>query len=575
VRDRGTDGSAQSDRLATNPKTAGAFVTARALVLVALCGFTFFFKLSAPAIVDSDEGFYAEAAREMLESGDWITPHFNYAVRLDKPILFYWLVGFAYVVTGVGEAAARVFAAVCGLGLVLLAYVVGQRWIGPATGFLAGSIAATCFGIGWMARQALPDLPLAFFVTLGTWAAIEAVTPGARHARRWLVLAAIALGLGALTKGPIALAVPAVVVAPLMWWERRSVTRDGRTVMWPFGVADVITASAVLVLIAAPWYVLAEIANPGTSARFILRENVARFATSRFNPPRGAFYYLPVLLAMLAPWTPFLLLWIAPVWRRIRTRRSLARVEIRLFCWIAAPLVLFSLSYGKQPRYMLPCLVPLILLLARTVAWRAFHRPRQPVFMVAGLASGLLMIQVAVSVARGREALAAVDAGWSLTPVVGIGLAGTIAVLAALLAPRRLPGAIAVTSLAMLVAYHEAVHVRSQPEAVEVVASRVRDDRPDVVCACGVFDRSLGFYAQRKVVRVSSAEHIRDLLASPQRVYAAVEAEKLSAVESLAGRRYPVVLDVPYFNSAAVRAGPFREPGLPLTAQRVLLVRNR
>jgi 4-amino-4-deoxy-L-arabinose transferase-like glycosyltransferase len=550
-------------------------VTVRALVLVALCGFAFFFKLGAPAIVDSDEGFYAEAAREMLETGDWITPHYNYAVRLYKPILFYWLVGFAYAVTGVDEAAARAFAAVSGLGLVFLAYIVGQRWIGPGAGFLAGAIAATGSGIRWMARQALPDLPLAFFVTLGTWAAIEAVTPGARHARRWLVLAAIALGLGALTKGPIALAVPAVVVVPLMWWERRSVTRHGRSVMWPFGVADVITASAVLVLIAAPWYVLAELANPGTSARFILDQNVARFATSRFNQPRGVFYYIPVRLAMLAPWTPFVLLWIAPVWRLIRTRRSLARVEIRLFCWIAAPLVLFSLSYGKQPRYILPSLVPLILLLARTITWRVVHRPRQPVFMVAGLISGLMMIQVAVAVARGREALTAVDAGWSLTPVVGIGLAGTVAVLTALLAPRRLPATIAVTSLATWVAFHEAVFVQPRPEAVAVISSRVRDDRPDLVCACGVFDRSLGFYTQRKIVRASSAERIRDVLASPERVYAAVEAEKLSAVESLAGRRYPVVLDVPYFNSATIRVGPLLGPTLPLTAQRVLLVRNR
>ena len=575
MRDRGTDRAAQSDRHATNPKTGGAFVTARVLVLVALCGFAFFFKLGAPAIVDSDEGFYAEAGREMLESGDWITPHYNYAVRLNKPILFYWLVGFAYAVMGVGEAAARVFAAVSGLGLVLLAYAVGQRWVGPAAGFLAGAIVATCSGIGWMARQALPDLPLAFFVTLGTWAAIEAVTPGAVHARRWLVLAAIALGLGALTKGPIAIAVPAVVLAPLMWWERRSATRDGRSVVWPFGVADVITASAVLLLVAAPWYVLAELANPGTSASFVLVENAERFATPRFNPPRGTVYYVPVLLAALVPWSPFVLLWIAPVWRLMRTGRSLTRVEIRLFCWIAAPLVLFSLSYGKQPRYILPCLVPLIVLLAQTIAGCAFHRPRQPVFMAAGLVSGLMMIQVAVGVARGREALTAVDVGWSLTPVIGIGLAGTVAVLTALFAPRWLPAVIAGTSLAMRVAFHEAVYVQARPEAIEVVSSRVRDDRPDVVCACGVFDRSLGFYTQRRIVSVSSAERIRDVLASPERVYAAVEAGMLSAVESLAGRRYAVVLDVPYFNSATIRVGPFLGPTLPLAAQRVLLVRNR
>ena len=143
-------------------------------VLVTVCALTFLAGLGRPAITDSDEGFYAESAREMVESGDWLTPHFNYVDRFEKPILYYWLAAGAYVVLGVGEAAARLPSALAGLGLSLLTFFIGRRVFDTTTGFLAGLVMATSFGHVAMARQALPDLLLALFVTLATWSAIAA-----------------------------------------------------------------------------------------------------------------------------------------------------------------------------------------------------------------------------------------------------------------------------------------------------------------------------------------------------------------------------------------------------------------
>src|SRR5581483_5048475 len=145
------------------------------LLLLAICLLTFFAGLGRGAIGDSDEAFYAESAREMIESGDWVTPHYNYEYRFQKPILFYWLAAGSYRAAGVGEAQARFPSALAGLALTLMTFFCGRRWFDGRVGLLAGAIVATSFGYFSMARTALPDLPLAFFIALATWTLIEAV----------------------------------------------------------------------------------------------------------------------------------------------------------------------------------------------------------------------------------------------------------------------------------------------------------------------------------------------------------------------------------------------------------------
>ena len=130
------------------------------LLLILLASVTFFAGLGRPAIGDSDEGFYAEAGREMVESGDWLTPHYNYEFRFQKPIFFYWLVSSSYVAGGVGEAQARAWAALAGMGLALVTLIAGRRLFDEATGLLAGAIVATavislgmCLGFAQTAVQ--------------------------------------------------------------------------------------------------------------------------------------------------------------------------------------------------------------------------------------------------------------------------------------------------------------------------------------------------------------------------------------------------------------------------------------
>ncbi len=163
-------------RLARTPP-AGA--RRRALTLLVIALLTFFLGLGRQAITDSDEGFYAEAAREMVESGDWLTPHFNYAERWEKPVLYYWLTAATFAVFGTSEGAARFWSALSGVGLVLLTWLAARRMTegDEHSALLAGAIIATCFGYFAIARLALPDLPLTFLITLSIWAALRAATP--------------------------------------------------------------------------------------------------------------------------------------------------------------------------------------------------------------------------------------------------------------------------------------------------------------------------------------------------------------------------------------------------------------
>ncbi len=168
----------------------------RLLLLLGLL--TFFLGLGRPAISDSDEAFYAEAAKEMVEGGDWLTPHYNFEYRFQKPILYYWLTAAAYEVAGVGEGAARFWSAMSGLGLMLVAWAAARRLYDPTTAWIAGAIVATSFGAFAMARLALPDLALAFVICLAIWSTWRATLDADGRARAWWLLAGLALGLGEL-----------------------------------------------------------------------------------------------------------------------------------------------------------------------------------------------------------------------------------------------------------------------------------------------------------------------------------------------------------------------------------------
>jgi 4-amino-4-deoxy-L-arabinose transferase-like glycosyltransferase len=232
----------------------------------------------------------------MVASGDWITPYYNYEPRFQKPILYYWLTSATYFVTGASETGARLWAALAGVGLVLVTAAAGRRWYDETTGILAGAIVATNFGYFSIGRMALPDLPLTFCITMAIWAALVSTLEQERNPRKFVILAALGLGLGFLVKGPVGVIIPLIVIVPVLMIERRSIGLNP---------ADIVLGFIVFIAVAMPWYLVMWMRHGNEYLRgFFVGDNFERFATDRFNDPRPWWFYLPVVAGGLLPWPP-------------------------------------------------------------------------------------------------------------------------------------------------------------------------------------------------------------------------------------------------------------------------------
>ena len=559
-----------------------------AVVLVGVCALTFFVGLGRPALTDSDEAFYAESAREMIQRNDWLTPYYNGEPRFEKPVLYYWLVGASYLAAGTSPGAARFPAALAGVGLVLVTFFCARRWYDAPTALLAGLIGGTSAGVVAMARQALPDLPLACLVTLSAWAALVALLddprrqPGPRARRAWLLLAALGAAGAFLVKGPVGPALVALVVLPLiaLEWRRRGVL--GQVTMVDLGLA-----SAVFLLVAAPWYVaMAAEHGAGYLERFFLAENLDRFATDRYNAPRPAWYYLPIVAGGLLPWSPFAVLW-APALRRAWRRRALDPRALRLAVWALAPLAFYTLSIGKQPRYILPLVAPLAILLARAMVCALDGSPAaRRAYAACGVTAGVGVVSIGGLLYRARPLLFEWSAPISLSVPLALALAGC-AVLAASLAawrhgPRALPRArgipalVAAAAVVMAVGAHVVVLASPGPAPVERVAAMLSAARVahEPYGRHRVFDRNLVYYTRTPHVELPVAQAVRDFLRSPGRVLCVLRAEDATLLRQQ-GLRLRRLGEVRYLNTGNLNLRTLVDPDPERYLQRVVLVANR
>ncbi len=564
-------------------------MTRHLLILGLVCFLTFFAGLGRGAIGDSDEAFYAEAAREMVESSDWLTPFYNYELRFQKPILFYWLVAITYKAGGIGEAAARFPSALAGFFLAVLTYVSGRRWFDASTGFFAAIIVATSFGYYSIGRQSLPDLLLAFFIASSTWALIEAIgaplaTADLANGRRraWLVLSAVLIGLGLLTKGPVGAALPVLAAATIWWKERRPRTPE-EPAAWRPGLADALVFGGLIVLVAAPWF-LAMMNEHGVAYlhRFFVDENLERFATDRYNEPRPFWFYVPIVLGGLLPWSPCILLWF-PTWRRaFMGQRMVTRAEWRAILWAAVPFVFYSLSVGKQPRYILPMLPPMALLMARSVIARLpdpeGRRARHTGVAACGTLSALILLSLGLLLHRARPLLFALSPSLAVV-CTGVIIAGAIAVLIASWTPRRwaLPVTLTCASVATLLALHYSVVSAADLEPVQrmarIYSAAHADGQPSATYR--VFVRNLIFYTRVPQVDLTEPEAVVEFLRQPQRVLCVMTSDDLAELEQSHGVRTRTLGSVQYFNPAGVRLRTLLWPDPDNDLETVLLVTNQ
>lgn len=559
--------------------------------LLLLAALTFFAGLGRGAITDSDEAFYAESAREMVASGDWLTPHYNYEPRFQKPILYYWLTSATYLIVGPTEFGARLWAALAGLGLVLVTAAAGRRWYDESTGLLAGAIVATNFGYFTIARMALPDLPLTFCITLAIWAAMVSTlefhlrasrygSHGGPSPRRYVLLAAAGLGLGFLMKGPVGIIIPLLVIVPVLAIERRSIA------LTP---VDLVLGFVVMVAIALPWYGLMWMTHGNAYLQsFFVGDNFERFATDRFNDPRPWWFYLPVVAGGLLPWTPLALTWLGPITSFLRRRREVHTIDLRLMMWAALPLIFYTLSVGKQPRYVLPVLPPLALLLAssiveRTQQWRgldgARSLPRRALPVVVGsVLSGVLLCTLGILLFRAQPLLINVQPIYTSIAATIIVAMGALVILTAVTRHWRLaPGVLAIAAAITLPAIQYGALSSGGDDTVQQMARLVSQHRTgaEPVGTYGVFVRNLVFYSGVQTTDVIDDEQARNFLAQPERALLVAPAEWIDRLERAQNLQVVRLAELPYFNEAAIRVRTLLWPEPPRDLARVVLVANR
>jgi 4-amino-4-deoxy-L-arabinose transferase-like glycosyltransferase len=563
--------------------------------LLVLCVVTLFLGLGRSAVTDSDEAFYAESARQMVESGDWLTPHYNAVVRFEKPVLMYWLIATAYAVGGVTEAAARLPSALAGLALVLLTFAVASRWYDRPTGTLAGAIVATTFGCAVMAWQALPDLPVTAFITFATWALIRALSSDGRdagtrpvdapgHRRAWLLAAAVASALACLTKGPIGIVLPALVALPLACWEHRGPAGAAWRPRLPSGLtlATVAAALGVFVAVAAPWFAaMAQVHGAAYLVRFFVGENLTRFATPEFNDPRPFWFYLPILAGGLLPWTPFAALWVPGVARAIRTRAAPQLVDLRLIVWTLAPLLFYSASIGKQPRYILPLLPPVAILLARSIREHLAARAEPGcAWRLRVSAAGVVAYWLALAwlMFRGAPVLAAAGMPQPLLPATAC-LGAAIALCAAVVMGRldTAPLAVVLGGAATLLALHFQVFSPPRPSPVERAAATLRAAWREghTLGTYHAFGRNQIFYSGLPRLDLVTADQTVDFLGSAAPVIALIRQGDLAPLESRIAKPLRRLDRIDYVDTAALRIGDLLRPDPDGVRQRILIVTNR
>ncbi len=318
------------------------------LALIAFCGFLFFAGLQVIGLLGADEPRYAQVAREMLQRHDWVTPTLWGQPWLEKPPLLYWGQMLAYKATGsVNDVAARLPSAVLATLMVFFIYVWARRFRRGMQLDAALITAASAIIIGF-GRGASTDMPLTATFTiamLSWWAWYESQN------RMWLLAFYAFAGLGTLAKGPVA-----VFLAGLIIIAFAVLRRDWRLVVQTLSLPGI----ALYLVVTLPWFIAVQRANPEFFRVFILEHNLQRYATDLYRHKQPFWYYVPVALIGLLPWTIFAITALVDAIRdwRFSVSEPQGKEDLRtlLALWFLLPIAFFSLSQSKLPGYILPAI---------------------------------------------------------------------------------------------------------------------------------------------------------------------------------------------------------------------------
>jgi 4-amino-4-deoxy-L-arabinose transferase-like glycosyltransferase len=354
-----------------------------AALAIALLLTMYLSRIGGYVLQDPDEGRYAEIPREMIETGDWITPRLFYVKYFEKPPLFYWLTALSFESFGQSEGTARLVPAVSGVVTVLLTFALGVRLCGRRAAWIGSAVLATMPLFFALSQALVIDILLTACMTTTMFAVYAAHQ--ADDKRGWAALVALSVALGVLSKGLVALVLPGGIALAFLLWRR-----DTKTMRALLGWQPAL----LFAVLAVPWFVVVSRRNPEFLQFFFVREHFERFMATgpeHVGHPEGPFYYVPVVLFGPAPWTLVALLLGATAAGRRAFNRIPADARLLLVLWSAGVVGFFSISTSKLGSYVLPAMPPLGLLFG---AWidRAFDEETAAVAVIRALRGICLLL---------------------------------------------------------------------------------------------------------------------------------------------------------------------------------------
>jgi len=324
-------------------------------------------------LIPTDEGRYAEIAREMFTSGDWVTIRYNALKYFEKPPLQMWGTALAYTLFGISDWQARLFTALSGIVGIVFTVLAAARWWGKRTAVITGLVlvSAPMWNVGSHFNSL--DMGVAGCMTMALGALLLAQHPSATRAQRrgWMWACWASMALAVLSKGLIGVVLPGFVLVVYTF-----VARDWA--LWKR--LHLVTGLIVFFAVGAPWFVLISARNPEFAWFFFVHEHFQRFTSTVHNRNAPLWYFVPLLLAGFLPWLAQLPGAARLTFARGKGEASSAangfRPTLILGLWAILIFAFFSISDSKLPGYIFP-IIPALAILAALVlehtserAWR-------------------------------------------------------------------------------------------------------------------------------------------------------------------------------------------------------------
>ncbi|MBI4937758.1 MAG: glycosyltransferase family 39 protein [Nitrosomonadales bacterium] len=469
-------------------------------------------------LIEPDEGRYAEIPREMVATGDWVTPRLNGLKYFEKPPLQYWATAAAYTAFGEHQWTSRLWVALTGFAGVMLVWFAGARLFGCEAGRYAALLLGSSLLYALMSHINTLDMGVTFFITLGVVGLLlgQQNSTDARARRNWMWLAWAGLGLAVLSKGLMGLVLPgaALVIYSL-------IQRD--FVLWKR--MHLVTGLLLCLLVCAPWFYLVIKANPEFFERFFIYEHYTRFTTKVHGRYQPWYYFIPILLLGMMPWTLLMFDTLLHAWKWGRARVDRAFSPERfLLVWAAFIYVFFSVSGSKLPSYLLPMFPALALLMGKHLAEMGEQKLfwlLAPLLPLIALGLGLAPFTARLADTPEQAQMYGEYSAW----LVAAGLVWLLGMGAALVLLRRKkkPASMLVLALGALLAaqlgasgYNTIAPERSAYLIAEAIRPQVKPDVP--FYSVSSYEQTLPFYLKRTFTLVAYQDEMAfGIMQEPQR----------------------------------------------------------